>query len=150
MKEKTKNLAQQVRDGLLALPDKVLMETIAEWLDRANEHLQCLDCSDEYRYALGYRVQSDETKQLYSSFDALVAAEPEHMSASWVIPEVDIVRDILSSLSVELFYHTVIPIAGEALSGLASQEKWGFPPSTTCDGYDFLHNLTVSLSRKAL
>jgi len=57
MKGKTKNLAGQVREALLALSDTVLMETLAEWLDGADEWL---DWSDEYRNALGYRLQSYE------------------------------------------------------------------------------------------
>jgi hypothetical protein len=46
MKGKTKNLAGQVREALLALPDTVLMETLVQWLDGDDERL---DWSDEYR-----------------------------------------------------------------------------------------------------
>lgn len=58
MKGKTKTLTEQVRKTLLALPDTVLMKTLTEWLDGADEHIQYLDWTDEYRYVLGYRVQS--------------------------------------------------------------------------------------------
>jgi hypothetical protein len=40
------------------------MQTIAEWLDLADEQLQYLDWRDEFRYALGYRVQSDATEKI--------------------------------------------------------------------------------------
>lgn len=43
MKGKTKTLIEQVRKALLALPDPVLMKTLAEWLDGADEHIQYLD-----------------------------------------------------------------------------------------------------------
>jgi len=44
MKGQTKRLTGQVRDALLALPDTVLMETLARWLDCVDERL--LDWSD--------------------------------------------------------------------------------------------------------
>ena len=44
MKGHTKHLTGQVRGALLALPDTVLMETLARWLDRVDERL--LDWSD--------------------------------------------------------------------------------------------------------
>jgi len=66
MKGQTKNLTGQVRDALLALPDTMLMESLARWLDGINEQL--LDWSDECRYALGYRIQSDETGKILCLF----------------------------------------------------------------------------------
>ena len=53
MKGQTKRLTGQVRDALLALPDAVLIATLAQWLDDIDAQL--LDWSDECRYALGYR-----------------------------------------------------------------------------------------------
>ncbi len=98
MKGKTKNLAGQVREALLALPDTVLMETLAQWLDGDDERL---DWSDEYRYALGYRLQSDETEKIYTSFDELEQAEPGGECVSWIVPSTSMLRTILSNLSVE-------------------------------------------------
>ena len=40
---KTKTFTQQVQAALLALPDDTLMQTIAEWLDLADEQLAYLD-----------------------------------------------------------------------------------------------------------
>src|SRR5947199_10494131 len=108
MKKKTKDLAQRVQKALLALPDDILMATIAEGLDLSDEHVQYLEWTDEYRYAMGYRVQSDETGKIYPSFDDLYEAEPDAATCSWVIPEPREVRNLLNNLMIELFYHTVI------------------------------------------
>jgi hypothetical protein len=45
MKGQTKNLSGQARDALLALPDTLLRETLAQWLDGVDEQL--LDWSTE-------------------------------------------------------------------------------------------------------
>lgn len=148
MKEKTKHLARQVRDALLALPDTVLLETLAQWLDGVDEQL--LDWGDEYRYALGYRIQSDETERIYTSFEELEQAEPDGACASWIVPDAGMLRTTLGSLSIEQFYHTVITLAGEGLRDRAYQEAWGSPPSVASDGYDFMRCLNVHLRSKAL
>jgi hypothetical protein len=148
MKGHTKHLTEQVRAALLALPDSVLMETFAQWLDGIDEHL--LDWSDECRSALGYRIQSDETHQLYASFEELGQAEPEGACVSWMVPDAQTLRTILGNLSIEQFYHTVIALASEALALQASEEEWGPPPSVASDGYDFMRSLTVHLRYKAL
>jgi hypothetical protein len=76
------SLTEQVRKALLALPDPVLMNTLAEWLDGADERIQYLDLTDQYRYVLGYRVQSDETGTIYDSLDELAEAEPDAWDGS--------------------------------------------------------------------
>jgi hypothetical protein len=149
MKKKTRNLTQQVKDALLALPDSILMETIAQWLDLADKHLQYLEWTDEYRYAMGYRVQSDETNNIYASFDELHEAEPDCPCSSWVVPGAHVVRSLLTDLSVEQFYHTVIPLAGDALRLEEFTAGWGNPPSSFSDGYDFMRSLTIYLQDKA-
>jgi hypothetical protein len=90
MKGQTKNLTGQVRDALLALPDTVLMEILARWLDGVDEQL--LDWSDECRYALGYRIQSDETGEIYASFEELEQAEPDGVCTSWMVPDAQTLR----------------------------------------------------------
>ena len=148
MKGQTKNLTGQVRDALLALPDTVLMETLAQWLDGVDEQL--LDWSDECRYALGYRIQSDETEKIYTSFEELAHAEPDGAGASWMVPDTETLRTILGNLSIEQFYHTVIVLASEAPALQASEEALGSPPSLVSDGYDFMRCLAVHLRYKAL
>jgi hypothetical protein len=148
MKGKTKTLTEQVRKALLALPDPVLMKTLAEWLDGADEHIQYLDLTDEYRYVLRYRVQSDETETIYASFDELAEAEPD-ACASWIVPNIETVRAILGNSSTEQFYHTIIDLAGNGLHDLASEKSWGYPPSVISDSYDFMRCLTVHLHYKA-
>ncbi|SRR6266849_2765504 len=149
MKGKTKTLTEQVRKALLALPDTVLMKTLAEWLDGADEHLQYLDWTDEYRYALGYRVQSDKTETIYASFDELAERESD-ACASWIVPNTETVRAILGNFSTEQFYHAIIDLAGNGLRDLAYEESWGSLPSAASDGYDFMRGLTVHLRYKAL
>jgi hypothetical protein len=148
MKGQTKHLTGQVREALLALPDTVLMETLAQWLDGIDEHF--LDWSDECRYALGYRIQSDETNEIYASFEELEQAELDGAGGSWMVPGTQMLRTTLGNLSLEQFYHTVIAPASESLALQASEEAWGFPPSVASDGYDFMRSLTVHLRYKAL
>src|SRR6266567_1341580 len=109
MKGQTKHLTGQVREALLALPDIVLMETLAQWLDSIDEHF--LDWGDECRSALGYRIQSDETKKIYGSFEELEQAEPDGAGASWMVPDAQTLRTTLGILSIEQFYHSVIALA---------------------------------------
>jgi hypothetical protein len=148
MKGQTKNLIGQVRGALLALPDTVLMETFARWLDGVDAQL--LDWSDECRYALGYRIQSNETGKIYGSFEELERAEPDGVCASWMVPDTETLRTVLGNLSIEQFYHTVIALASEALADQASEEAWGSPPSLVSDGYDFMRCLAVHLRSQAL
>jgi hypothetical protein len=148
MKGQTKHLTGQVREALLALPDTMLMETLAQWLDGINEQL--LDWSDECRFVLGYRIQSDETNKIYASFEELGQAEPDGACGSWMVPDAQTLRMILGNLSIEQFYHTVIALASEATALQASEEMWGFPPLVASDGYDFMRGLTVHLRYKAL
>jgi hypothetical protein len=149
VKSTTKQLTQQVRDALLAFSNKVLIETIIEWLDRADEYFQYADWSDEFRYALGYRVISDTTEVAYSSFEELEAAEPDFTDITWMMPDAESLRNILSSFSIEEFYHIVIPLAGYALRDKAYEEKWGYAPSSFSDGYDFMRCLATHLHHKA-
>jgi hypothetical protein len=123
MKGQTKNLTGQVRDALLALPDSVLMKTLARWLDCVDEQL--LDWSDECHYALGYRIQSDETGKIYRSIEELEQAEPDGACASWMVPDAQTLRPVLGNLPIEQFYHTVIALASEALADQPSEEAWG-------------------------
>ena len=148
MKGQTKNLTGQVRDALLALPDAVLMETLGRWLDGVDEQL--LDLSDESRYTLGYRIQSDETDKIYASFDELEEAEPDGACASWMVPDAQTLHTTLGNLSIEQFYHTVIALASEAPALQPSEEAWRSPPSLVSDGYDFMRCLAVHLRYKAL
>lgn len=149
MKPKTRSLAKQVQDALLALPDAVLLETLNQWLDLADEELQYLDWSDEYRYKLGYRVQSYQTKVIYASFEELGEAEDEP-DVSWVVPDIGTQRKIISQLSVEDFYHTILDLASKALALQASEERWGSPPSVISDGYAFMRCIATHLHAKTL
>jgi hypothetical protein len=145
MKGKTKKLARQVREALLNLPDKIFMKTMVEWLNLADEHLHYPEWSDEYRYALGYRVQSQLTGIIYPTFTDLHEAEPDHRDASWVVPGVETMRELLINLSIEQFYHTIIPLAADALTERATREQWGTPPSVASEGYNFLRGLAGHL-----
>ncbi|GLV56025.1 hypothetical protein KDH_28690 [Dictyobacter sp. S3.2.2.5] len=150
MKKKTKDLAKQIQDALLALPDAMLMETLTRWLDRAEDELAYLDWSDEYRYMLGYRVQSDTTGAIYTSFESLDEAEPDGDGGTWVVPPIEMVRSLLVNLSPEGFYRGILPLAGDALRHQAYEEGWDSPPSTSSDGYNFMRCLAIHLRYKYL
>src|SRR6185312_2826285 len=103
------------------------------------------DWSDEFRYTLGYRVASDTTEIVYPSFEELESAEPDFVSISWIVPDAETMRSILTSFSIDEFYHVVIPLAGYALRDKAYEEKWGYVPSSFSDGYDFMRCLATHL-----
>jgi hypothetical protein len=109
-----------------------------------------LEWIDEHRYKLGYRVQSDETETIYTSFEKLDEAESDSGCASWVVPDIDALRTTLSTFTVEQFYHTIIGLASLALAHKAYAEAWGSPPFLVAsDGYDFMRCLAIHLHTKA-
>lgn len=107
VKAKTHKLTAQVKSALLALPNPGLLETLIQWLDQADENIDYLDWSDEYRFMLGYRIQSYETEAIYASFEELAEAEPD-ASISWIVPSVEMLRELITNLSVEDFYHRIV------------------------------------------
>jgi hypothetical protein len=147
MKKRTRQLAQAVREALLALPDVLLMETLDEWFERAESQLVCLEWADDYKYGLGYRVQSDDTEKIYATIDEYCEVEPDGSSFSWLVPDVETLR---ANLTVEQVYHTIVQLAGEALREQRYEQGWEMPPSTGSDGYDFMRCLTVYLRAIAL
>src|SRR5436190_21566428 len=138
MKEKTRRLTQQVRDTLLGLSDMVLMETILEWLDLVDRDAWSAEIGDEFRYVVGYQVQSEQTGTVYSRYEDAFEAESDEIDIFLVDPDAQRMRTCIESLSIDMFYHRVIPLAGEAFGLLAYEEHWGTPPSTYSDGYDFM------------
>lgn len=148
MRLKTRNLTARIRETLLELPDRVFMKTLLDWISLAEEHLQYPDWSDEYRYALGFRVQSQETQTIYATFSALHENEPNTVAVAWIEPGIVTLRMILKNFTLEQFYRTVIPLASDALFDRAVQELWGSPPSSLSNGYEFLENLHRHLDSK--
>jgi hypothetical protein len=141
MRLKTKQLTMQIREALLELPDRVLMKLLMDWILLAEEHLQYPDWSDEYRYALGFRVQSEATQTIYATFEAMHENEPDAHSARWLEPGMSTLRILVRDFTLEQFYQTIIPLVSSALFERAMQERWGPPPSTLHNGYEFLQNL---------
>jgi hypothetical protein len=148
MRLKTRNLTLRIRAVLLELPDRVFLKTLLDWISMAEEQLQFPDWSDEYRYTLGFRVQSLETQTIYATFNALHENEPGTINASWVEPGISTLRSILKNFTLEQFYRTIIPLASDALFERAVQEHWGPPPSSLNNGHDFLENLLRHLEAK--
>src|SRR5579884_1273694 len=138
MQDRTKYLARRVRDALLARSPAALAKVIAQWLDDAEEHLQYLDWSDEFRFAVGYAVESDETGKIYDSFDLLRESEAD-AGYSWVTPEPEELFALIFEMPIEDFYHQIIAIAAEAYAGKDCARDWGSPPSSCSDGYAFMH-----------
>jgi hypothetical protein len=148
MRMKTRNLTLKIRESLLSLPDRVFIKTLLDWITLAEEHLQFPDWSDEYRYALGFRVQSLTTQTIYATFSALHENEPVTVNATWIEPGMTTLRNIVKNFTLEQFYHTLIPLASDALFDRAMQEHWGPPPSSLNNGYDFLESLLHHLEAK--
>ncbi len=148
MRLKLRNLTTQIRETLLEMPDRVFMKTMLDWITLAEEHLQYPDWSDEYRYALGFRVQSQETQTIYATFSLLHENEPNTVNVLWIEPGMTTLRNIVKNFTLEQFYRTVIPLASDALFDRAAQERWGPPPSSLNNGYEFLESLLRHLEAK--
>ena len=126
------------------------METILEWLDLVDRDAWSAEIGDEFRYVVGYQVQSEQTGTVYSRYEDAFEAESDEIDIFLVDPDAQRMRTCIESLSIDMFYHRVIPLAGEALGLLAYEEHWGTPPSTYSDGYDFMSCLANYLRVKAL
>ena len=150
MKKKTRHLAQQVRDAFLALSDALLMETILEWIDLVERDCWNAEIGDEYRYVVGYRIQSEQTGKVYARFEDAFEAESDDIDVCFVDPDAQMMRASIESLSVEMFYHCIVSLAGEALHRLEYAEHWGAPPGLCSDGYDFMNCLANYLRVKEL
>lgn len=148
MRLKTRSLTLQVRETLLELPDRIFFKTLLDWITMAEEHLQYPDGGDEYRYALGFRVQSLQTQTIYATFNALHENEPDTVNAVWIEPGISTLRSIVKNFTFDQFYSKIIPLASDALFERAAKEHWGPPPSSMNGGYSFLEHLLGHLETK--
>ena len=149
MNRTTELLTLQVKKTLLALPDVLLMDTLLGWIERADEMHQHMGCSDELRGIFGYQLQSGETEEIYSTFTALDRSESEGALALWLPPQAEVLRDLLSDLSLSDFYDLVLPLADDAISAVDPQKDPQWPSTALEDGQPFMRCLITYLQQKA-
>src|SRR5207244_4410322 len=83
-------------------------------------------------------------------FEDAFDAESDEADFCFVDPDSQTMRASIESLSIEMFYHCMISLAGEGLYRSSHADGWGMPPSSASDGYDFMCSLANHLHVKAL
>lgn len=141
MQPHIRELATQIQQALLALPNERLLETAEQWLAPLYEQCDDLEFIIACYEALGYRPRSAVTGQLYESCANLDETEPETLDFSWVTPEPQALRERLYTMPAEQFYYQVIDLAGQELSGKSFAWDWGAPPDHQNTGETFLPSL---------
>jgi hypothetical protein len=144
----TETLAQQVKETLLALSDGLLVDTILGWIERTDEMHRYLGYSDELRRIFGYRLQSGETEEIYSSLDALDRAESEAALALWVLPTAASLRDLLGDFSLQELQAFVLPLADDALAAVDPRGDPLWPSTGLENGQPFMRCLIQYLRQK--
>jgi hypothetical protein len=144
MKPETLRRAKKIKAALLALPEETISALFEQWLDLVAERM--VDWSDDFRFALGYELESEETEHHYLSWEEFLATEDETASVAFIPPTN--IKEIIDQMNIQDFYHQVIGLAGEALHNAPIIKLWGYPPSSISDGYQFMDNLFVYLKWK--
>lgn len=148
MQSRTRKLAARVQRALLALTDDVLQETIAHWLLMIQEHQEDIEIQAEYCEPLGYHIQSETTRQMYDSLEALTLAEPDAENVLWVPPEASLLRELVRRKQPKQIYHQIVALAGEAMQAHPFAFQWGEPPGEHSDGYPFMEALAAYVTLK--
>lgn len=141
MKFKTQQYTEVVREALLSLSDIKLYETIHSWMDTISEKVWDEEIVDEFRFALGYKLESGETFQSYRNWDEFFCLEPDCEDIYFIAPSPLKLRRYLEEIDSFVFYHQIVFIAGQALG----ESSIGSPPSVYSDGYEFMQNLAQYL-----
>ncbi|GHO87641.1 hypothetical protein [Dictyobacter formicarum] len=142
MNKTTKQLARQVQQALLALPEPILLETIDQWLKTLEELFEEHSMMDGYYELFGYRVRSQATGRQYASLDECFEAEPEIEDITWLPQTGEDLREILRKMQPQQIYHGVVALAGDAFRQKTGVANFGEPPADHVDGYVFMRNLT--------
>jgi hypothetical protein len=145
MKKKTKQLARQVQQALLALSDTILLEEIDHWLSTVATLFEDIALEDSYYETFGYRVKSKATSQQYPSLDDLFEVEPEVEEIIWVPPRGEDLRATLQKMQLDDIYHQVVALAGNAFQQKSYATRFGKPPDNQSNGYAFIQNLVSYL-----
>jgi hypothetical protein len=144
MKNTTKQLARQVQQALLALPDTLLCATLAEWFQDLDDLYQ--GDTDGFYEIFGALVQSQATGTRYPSLDAFFEAEPEADERCWQLPTGDTLRQALRSMQPDAIYHGVVALSADVFRQKACAASWGEPPDLQSDGYTFMQALAGYLA----
>lgn len=137
MKIKTLWHVAAVKEALLSLPNTQLYNTIELWLDKVADKVWDVEVLDEMHFALGYSLESWETRQCYTSWEELQLAEPDYLDVNFISPSPLKLRRLIEKMDLSDFYHQIIFIAGQALEG----PEMGWPPCRFSDGCQFMENL---------
>lgn len=139
MRSQTRELATDVRQALLALPDDNLHETVTSWLQFLVSRTERSELSDDIFENLGCILLSSERDQ----------TEPEAgKDVTLVFPDAPILRERLDHMPLKQFYHQVIGLAGKVFQEKPWTHYWGEPPSQQDSGASFMTSLAFYLSFK--
>src|SRR6266700_3991002 len=145
MQKKTKQLARQVQEALLALPDTILLEEIDHWLNVVTTQFEDIALEDNSYEIFGYRVESKATGQQYPSLDELFELESDVEEIIWLSPKGEDLRATLQKMQPDDIYHQVVALAGDAFQQKSYAIRFGEPPGNQSNGYTFMLNLVSYL-----
>ncbi len=114
MNKRTKNHAKLLHVALLDLPDTLLLLIIEQWWAYAHRQTRNIVLSDRERLALGYRPGP----------------------SSWIAPDPQELRHLLSSFTPEEVYHIIVPLAANAFfAGFRGAQQGQHPKVDHHSGY---------------
>jgi hypothetical protein len=143
MRARTRELATEVQQSLLALSDENLGETITSWLLFLLDRLERLETLEDVCKSLGCSIRSSATGQEYASLAELDQAEPAAGDmVFWIFPDAQRLRELLGKMPLKQFSHQIIGLAGAVFREKPWAAYWGEPPSQQCNGVSFMTSLS--------
>jgi hypothetical protein len=114
MNGQSRTFVKQVKMDLLALSDADLSQIIQQWVEVSKLADQPLDNSEKNWLSLGYTHQLSTNGELFQSISPVPGTEVGE-SVSWVAPEPQKLRTLITSMDEQQFALYVISIAYQAL-----------------------------------
>lgn len=114
MNGQSRTFVKQVKVDLLALSDADLFQIIQNWVKGSNLSGQPLDKTEKIWFALGYTQELSDTEELSQLSVDLPDSENEK-SVSWIAPNPQLLRTLVTSMDEQQFAQYVITIAFQSL-----------------------------------
>jgi hypothetical protein len=114
MNGQSRTFVKQVKLDLLALCDSDLSQIIQLWVERSNLAEKAPDIAGETWFALGYtRILDDSGALSRPGFD--VPGSESEKPASWIAPDPQHLRTLLTAMDEQQFAQYVITLAFQTL-----------------------------------
>jgi len=138
MKNRTKTLASQVQQTLLALDSPTIFAILDYALQESTNLCDDVELEDVFRFHLGWLLEDDEGHR-YTEWPHDI-----NRDCDWIAPTPSVIKQYLTTLDAQAFYHDILPIFF----------RWpplqSDPPSSYSDGYRWMQVLATWLSQPHL